>query len=302
MTRPGTNLSHEEAAELLGAYALDAVDPDEAALVDAHLDECPRCRAEVARHHEVAGLLANSGAEAPAELWDRISGRLEKPDLPEGAEEAEEHETPEWERLAARLERPSGTPDVLAGESAARPPGRSDGSDAVVPLDQGRRRHRRVTAGITLVATAAAVLALVLGVQVAHLNHRVGQLQSAAQPELSRTVQAALEEPSTKRVKLVPSGPQKANSAAVTVALTSSGAAYLIPQDLAKLPPGRTYQLWGQIDGRMISLGLLGSRPAVTAFSVNPRAPASSFAITAEPSGGALQPTGTPVVQGVVTA
>lgn len=298
MTTPGNSLSHEEAAELLGAYALDALDPDEVALVEAHLDECPRCRAEVARHHEVAGLLANSGAEAPAELWDRIAGRLERPDRQDGVEE---HERPEWERLAARLERPSGTPDLLAGENAPSPPARSDQSGAVVPLDQSRRRHRRVTAGITLVATAAAVLALVLGVQVAHLNHRVGQLQSAAQPGLSSAVQAALEEPSTKRVKLVPSGPQRTNGTSVTVALTSSGAAYLIPQHLAQLAEGRTYQLWGQIDGRMISLGLLGSHPAVTAFSVNPNAPASSFAITAEPSGGTLQPTSTPVVGGVVT-
>jgi anti-sigma factor RsiW len=293
------SLSHDEAAELLGVYALDALDPDEAALVEAHLEECPRCRAEVARHHEVSGLLANSGAEAPAELWDRIAGRLERPD---GMESPDEPDTPEWEQLAARLERPSGTPDVLAGESTSRPPVRSDVPAAVVPLDQGRRRHRRLTAGITLVATAAAVLALVFGVQVAHLNHRVGQLQViAGQHGLPSAVQSALEQPSTKRVKLVPSGPQKTNATSVTVALTSSGPAYLIPQDLATLPSGRTYQLWGQIDGRMISLGLLGSRPTVTAFNVNPRAPVSSFAITAERSGGALQPTSTPVVQGVVT-
>jgi anti-sigma factor RsiW len=296
VTRSVNNLSHEEAEELLGVYALDALDPDEAALVEEHLDQCPRCRAEVARHHEVAGLLANSGAEAPAELWDRIADRLEGPTGQPGSE------GPEWEELAARLQRPPGTPDVLADESTPRPPVRSDEPAAVVPLDQSRRRHRRLTAGITLVATAAAVLALVLGVQVAHLNHRVGQLQSTAKPGLSSAVEAALEEPSTKRVKLVPSGAQKASGTSVTVALTSSGASYLIPQGLAKLPAGRTYQLWGQVDGRMISLGLLGSHPAVTAFSVNPKAPASSFAITAEPSGGALQPTSTPVVQGIVTA
>jgi anti-sigma factor RsiW len=293
------SLTHDEAAELLGVYALDAMDPDEAALVEAHLEECPRCRAEVARHHEVTGLLANSGAEAPAELWDRIAGRLERTDGPDGAEEPG---SPEWERLAARLERPSDAPDERAEASAPSPPARSDAPAAVVPLDQSRRRHRRVTAGITLVATAAAVLALLLGVQVAHLNHQVGQLQSvAAKPGLSSAVQAALEEPSTQRVKLVPSGPQKTDGTSVTVALTSSGAAYLIPRDLAQLAPGRTYQLWGRIDGRMISLGLLGPHPSVTAFSVNPKAPVSLFAITAEPSGGVLQPTSTPVVQGVVT-
>ena len=40
----------------------------------------------------------------------------------------------------------------------------------------------------------------------------------------------------------------------------------------------------------------------MTAFNINPRAPISSFAITSERSGGVLQPTHIPVVQGVVTA
>jgi hypothetical protein len=70
-------MRHEEIAELLGAYALDAVDPDERTIVEEHLVDCARCRAEVAEHREVAALLANSGADAPAGLWDRISGTLE---------------------------------------------------------------------------------------------------------------------------------------------------------------------------------------------------------------------------------
>ena len=69
--------SHDEFAELLGAYALDAVDPDERDEVAAHLVTCARCRAEVAEHREVAALLANTGAVAPDGLWDRISGSLD---------------------------------------------------------------------------------------------------------------------------------------------------------------------------------------------------------------------------------
>ena len=301
MTGSENSVSHEELVDLLGAYALDALDPHEVALVEAHLRDCPRCSAEVARHHEVAGLLANSGAEAPAELWDRIADRLDNP------------ASPSWGKLAVRLERPPGTRDILAHEEAGstvadrataeRTAAGSPEVATVVPLDQSRRRHRLVTGGITLVATAAAVLAVLLGVQVAHLNNQVGHLQTAAgRTGLSGAVQTALEEPSTKRVKLVPSGATPAKSTSVTVALTSTGAAYLIPQDLAKLPAGKTYQLWGRINGQLISLGLLGSDPAVTAFSVNPNAPVSSFAITAERSGGVLQPTHRPVVQGTVTA
>lgn len=69
-------MTHEELQSLLGAYALDAVDPDEAVLVENHLRECPRCRAEVAELREVAGLLGQSGSDAPEGVWDRIAASL----------------------------------------------------------------------------------------------------------------------------------------------------------------------------------------------------------------------------------
>ncbi len=76
-------LTHEEIQELLGAYALDAVDPDEAELIERHLEACPRCRAEVEGHREVATMLGNTGGDAPDGLWDRIAeparGRRRRP-------------------------------------------------------------------------------------------------------------------------------------------------------------------------------------------------------------------------------
>jgi hypothetical protein len=71
-------LSHEELRALTGAFALDAVEPDERELVELHLMECPRCRAEVAEFREVAAFLAHNGYTAPEGLWDRISGALEE--------------------------------------------------------------------------------------------------------------------------------------------------------------------------------------------------------------------------------
>ena len=68
-------LAHEDIQELLGAYALHAVDPDEAEVVERHLEGCPRCRAEVEGHREVATLIGNSGGDAPDGLWDRIASR-----------------------------------------------------------------------------------------------------------------------------------------------------------------------------------------------------------------------------------
>lgn len=74
----GGELSHAEVAELLGAYALDAVDSEESAAVIAHMRDCMLCPAEVAQHREVAAFLAPATAAAPERLWDQIAGSLEE--------------------------------------------------------------------------------------------------------------------------------------------------------------------------------------------------------------------------------
>ena len=40
----------------------------------------------------------------------------------------------------------------------------------------------------------------------------------------------------------------------------------LLARELPALPDDRTYQLWGVIDGKVISLGVLGASPKVVAF------------------------------------
>ena len=72
-----TERTHTELQELLGAYALDAVDGDEYDAVELHLRECPRCRAELADHREVAALIGHGGAAAPEGVWDRIVAAIE---------------------------------------------------------------------------------------------------------------------------------------------------------------------------------------------------------------------------------
>jgi anti-sigma-K factor RskA len=75
-------VTHVEIEELLGAYALDAVDEDERREVEEHLATCPRCRAEVTAHREVAAMLGNATGEGPAvapeNLWDRIAASLQE--------------------------------------------------------------------------------------------------------------------------------------------------------------------------------------------------------------------------------
>jgi hypothetical protein len=93
-------MSHEEIQSLLGAYALDAVDGPEADLVELHLRECPRCRAEVAEHRETAALLASGPAPTPVHIWDDIAAGLET--------------TPAGEPGRAVLLRPRRWPERLA--------------------------------------------------------------------------------------------------------------------------------------------------------------------------------------------
>lgn len=70
-------MPHDEMIELLAAYALDAVDGDETVAIELHLRECPRCRAEVADHRELAGALASGHEPAPITVWDTIVHELE---------------------------------------------------------------------------------------------------------------------------------------------------------------------------------------------------------------------------------
>ena len=69
-------MEHEAIEELLGAYALNAVEPDEAVLIGAHIAHCSECRAEFEQHLEVAALLPASASFAPSSVWDTISGEI----------------------------------------------------------------------------------------------------------------------------------------------------------------------------------------------------------------------------------
>lgn len=63
--------------DLLGAYALDAVDDHERRQVEALLAQDPQARAEVQAHREVAAMLSFSGDAAPEGLWARIADSLD---------------------------------------------------------------------------------------------------------------------------------------------------------------------------------------------------------------------------------
>ncbi len=68
---------HLELEELLAAYALDAVDPDEDRRIERHLRKCAACQGELPTYHEVASLLVPD-EPAPDDVWDGIAAALEE--------------------------------------------------------------------------------------------------------------------------------------------------------------------------------------------------------------------------------
>jgi len=228
-------MTHDDITELLGAYALDAVDADEAVEIEAHLNECPRCAAEVAQHRQVAALLANAGSDASEELWDHIAARLDPPGDPPPA--------------AVVLDA------ALAGALPRQ-------------LSERRRRAWWSAAG-GVGAVAAAVIAL-LAVQVGRLDNRLGQTpaqtaQAALHDPHARLVALRSTSPlatTMADVVILPSG---------TAYVVNHGLPGLAADETYQLwgeEPGRTVSL-GLLGNRPTTVPLtLGQMTSVTTFAV----------------------------------
>jgi len=239
-------MTHHEIEELLGAFALDAVESDEATQVERHLAVCPRCASEVASHREVAAALAHAGAPAPEGLWDRIAGAIVEP-----------------------------APALDLSKVAPRP-----------------RRQRAHGPMMGLVA-AAAVMVAVLGFEVVRQDQRVNHINSTMkQRALEQAAASANADDRAQRVTL------RSDDGGIFVqtAVQENGTSYLVRHNLPPLGEGRTYQLWGSVGTRNVSLAVLGQNP------VNVNGEVTRVAITEEEAGGSVFPTSRPVAHGFLPA
>ena len=242
------DMEHDEVAELLGAYALDAVDPDEREAIEAHLAQCPRCAAEVADHREVAAMLAYTGAPAPEGVWSKIVDSLE--------------ESPPALQLP-----------VTGSAGTPRPDHRDELAD---------RRARRTSRPLFLGAAAAVlvVVALFAGVVIGSNDDGPADTEFAAD-SIADIARRSLNDPQARKVAL--SSPDDEEISA-TAAVHEDGSGYLLGTSLPALDPRETYQLWGIREETVVSLGVLGHSPDVVAFHADPATEA--LAITVETAGG----------------
>jgi len=279
-----SGVTHSEIQELLGAFALDAVDGDERDLVEAHLAGCPRCRAEVEGHRETAALLAQGGERAPEGVWDRIAEALD--------------EAPP----ALDLSRIAPLGPEAAGPAPAPAPTAPAGGDDLSRRRDARAASRSIslrTAAVTMAVAAAVTLFLGVALgqrdknRLGRLDRIVGALQQAS---LHNAADVALANPQNEQVKLAGSD----GKAAARVVRLPDGTGYLLPTGLAALPAGRVYQLWAVRADAKISLGVLGAKPEVSAFRMT--GPVVAYAVTEEAAGGVAATQNQPVVAGSVKA
>jgi hypothetical protein len=183
-----------------------------------------------------------------------------------------------WERIAANLEE---APPALELQA--------------LPLRSNRRSARMVSVRAAAIAFAVAAASIVgLGVEVIRLNNRV----TGGQGTLAARITHAKNERGAVLVRLTSTTGTQGPSA--TAVVLPDGEGYLTDAHLAPLPPGHVYQLWGKVQGQLISLGPLGSDPGQAAFPTAPNV--TLLAITAEVAPGVTVSHQTPVVAGPVNA
>ncbi|MGO9876028.1 MAG: anti-sigma factor domain-containing protein [Acidimicrobiia bacterium] len=247
--------SHE-LDSLLGAYALDALDSEDRARVDAYLERDATARAEVDDMRETAAslaLLPDTPMDAPPELWARIEQAIGAP---------------------TRTGRPV---------------------PAAVTDDLEARRGRRIPVrwSVTIGIAAAAIAIVVLAAQVASLHSQLSRANSFGTSATAAAFDRAAKTPGAREVGLE-SG-SGATLARVVLLPDGSGylrgddLTPLSPRQTYQL-----WALTGNAKApNVVSAGLLGPDPSAVSFRAS--GPVHGFAVTIESAGGVVTSHHTPI-------
>ena len=259
----------------LALYALDALDPDEARAVEAHLAGCAACRAELDAHRATLGALTPDEAPPPA-VWAGIAREIGAAGTPSPLPVAPPPAGPR--------------PPLVAVPSPPRAGAGAGGGGAAPAAPSHLRRGRGAGGGgprrwlTAAAAVAAAVVLVAVTVALVRPGERTGDLGDLAQ--------AALEAPGSHVITLTT---EDGDQAARLVVDGHDG--YLLVDDLATLPAGQGYQLWKLGGPAPVSLGMVGDGGDSVA-SVGVPAGTEQVALSTEPAAGSVAPTGPIVATG----
>ncbi|MEU8970066.1 anti-sigma factor [Streptomyces monashensis] len=266
----GRLLRHGDPHSLAAPYALDALEPGERRRFEKHLRDCERCGAETRALAEDAVRLAwSTAAPAPAALRDRVLAAVRAtPQDPAPAAAVSGASAPGAER-ARRL-----PPHVWGTQP---PPGHTR-----------TPRTRPLFAPLaTATAAAALVVASLFGVQA----HRAQDRLDAAQVR-AREIAHVLAAPDARAT----SSKDDRGRGIGVIASASEQEAVVTLSGYGTPSGGRVHQLWQmRPHAQPRSLGLLAGDTPLIAKGLETSS--TSLAVTVEPDGGSVQPTGQPIVQ-----
>ncbi|HUB71558.1 MAG TPA: anti-sigma factor, partial [Acidimicrobiales bacterium] len=225
----------------------------------------------------------------PTGLWEKIAASVASEPGGAHAEAPEPPALPPPVTGVVSIHRaPAGAP----APPAQAPPAQAVPAPAPAPLRP--RAGRRLASLVSVVAIAAAAL-VVLGIEVGRLHSQVQTLKSQVAAQDLKGSEVAANAAPHVTVDLALANRQPA----ATVVVTPSGGAYWEWSSLRNLPASQTYQLWGLVRGKPVSLALVGAKPdTISFFRLQPQA--TVLMVTAEPEGGVPSPTTPVLAQGAV--
>lgn len=263
-------MTNHAVAELLPAYALDALDEDDRRTVEAHLASCAACRDELAALRESTAALALTAPalQPPPELRARVLARA-------------------------------------TGRAVASPPAglRAVPTGAASGPRSGRAWQWLAAASLVIAAASGAVLLNTTSDRAA-LRDALARADAA----LAEQSLALAERDSLLARVLGPEveiATLTATDAVPSLRLFRDRSRDALVLAARRLPPasaGRTYQLWGiGADGQPVGLGTFNTGPdgtAIVVLNVPREARYGVSAVTEEPAGGSAAPTTTPFLVG----
>lgn len=271
---------------LLGAYAVDAVDDRERALVEAYLRDHPEAQTEVDELRAAAARLAVLSDDSPppalrGSVLDAIS-RVRP--LPPTADEARPDD------IASTIAPDGDTHDDIRDDtddlSVRRAERREERRAAEEQVDHGGRPSRRTL----LAGGLAAGVAVLGGAGLAITRPWDGGGSGTGNGSVEAQIRGARD---TRTFDL-----KMGDHTMQVMRSPSLGRTMVHAASMPAAPSGRVYQVWWQHqDGTMTSAGLLpaGGGSDVDALLSNDGSRAVGTGITLEPAGGSPAPTSSPL-------
>ncbi|WP_330331359.1 anti-sigma factor [Streptomyces sp. NBC_00536] len=249
-------MTTEDPHALTGAYALDALGPDEHHAFTRHLGQCTSCAQEVREFAATAARLASAAAVPPP---------------------------PELKALV--LERI---------DSVRQLPPRVPAPGRYAVLAAGIRRRGAVLVIAASLAAAVSFGAIALGqhgeAQRARRAVQAAQREADRAGARSEALTAVLAAPDARTAT-----GRTASGARVTVVTSAArDQAVVLAAQLPPPPAGTTYQLWFSEHGSMRPAGLLGGGHALLLDGAV--RDATAIGLTVEPAGGSARPTTAPLL------